>query len=60
MVRNFLRFLHPVFSASGVQHISDLHSIFAIMPHQYGRQSATAEHRRGKKKIEDRNHSMKI
>ena len=33
-------FLHPVFSASRVQHISDLHSKFALRPHHvwnYGR-----------------------
>jgi len=34
------RFLHPVFSASRVQHISDMHSKFALRPHhvwKYGR-----------------------
>ena len=34
------RFLRPVFPASRVQHISDLHSKFALRPHQvwnYGR-----------------------
>jgi len=33
-------FLHPVFSASRVQHISDKHSQFALRPHhvqKYGR-----------------------
>jgi len=33
-------FLHPVFSASRVQHVSDLHSKFALRPHRvqkYGR-----------------------
>jgi len=33
-------FLHPVFSASCVQHISDLHAKFALRPHhvwKYGR-----------------------
>jgi len=33
-------FLDPVFSASRVQHISDLHSKFALRPHhvwKYGR-----------------------
>jgi len=33
-------FLHPVFSASRVQHVSDLHSKFALRPHhvwKYGR-----------------------
>ena len=39
MVRKW-RFLHPVFSASSVQHISDMHSKFALRPHhewKYGR-----------------------
>ena len=34
------RFLHPAFSASRVQHISDMHSKFALKPHhvwKYGR-----------------------
>jgi len=49
-------FWHPVFSARGVQHISDMHSKFALKPHhvwKYGRHliSATAENRRGKKKM---------
>ena len=38
--RFFASFLHPVFSASYVQHISDLHSKFAVRPHhvwKYGR-----------------------
>ena len=45
----------PVFAASRVQRISDLHSKFALRPHhvpKYGRlniQSPTAEIRRGKK-----------
>jgi len=43
-------FLHPVFSASCVQHISDLYLKFALRPHHawnYGRHpSATAEIRR--------------
>jgi len=46
-------FLRPVFSASRVQHISDMHSKFALRTHhvwKYGRhQSVTAEIRRGKK-----------
>ena len=47
------RFLRPVFSASRVQHISDMHSKFALRPHhvwKYGIQSPTTEIRRGKKK----------
>ena len=38
--RFFASFLRPVFSASHVQHISDLHSKFALEPHhvsKYGR-----------------------
>jgi len=37
---NFWRFLHPQFSASHMQHISDMHSKFALWPHhvwKYGR-----------------------
>jgi len=30
---NFLAFLHPVFSASRVQHISDMCPKFALRPH---------------------------
>jgi len=29
----FASFLHPVFAASRVQHISDLHPKFALRPH---------------------------
>ena len=58
---HFWRFLGPAFSASHVQHISDMHSKFALRPHhvwKYGRsmvdiQSPTAEIRRGKKKEEE-------
>jgi len=38
--RYFASFLRPVFSASHVQHISDLHSKFSLRPHhvwKYGR-----------------------
>jgi len=46
-------FLRPVFSASRMQYISNLHSKLALRPHQCGSmvdiQSATAEIRRGKK-----------
>jgi len=38
--RIFGHFLHPVFSASHAQHISHLHSKFALTPHhtwKYGR-----------------------
>jgi len=47
-------FLRPVFSASHVQHISDLHSKFALRPHHVWAdiQSPTAEIRRGIKKKE--------
>ena len=65
-------FLRPVFAASREQHISDLHSKFALGPRhvsKYGRhyiQLAAAEIRRGKKEEEeeeeeeDRNYRMKI
>jgi len=47
-------FLRPVFSANRVQHVSDLHSKFALRRHtmcgsMVDIQSATAEIRRGKK-----------
>jgi len=42
-------FLHPVFSASRVQHISDMHSKFALRPRLNDIQSPTDEIRRGKK-----------
>jgi len=48
----FSRFLCPVFLASRVQHISDMHSKCALRPHHGSMvdiQSATAEVRRGKK-----------
>jgi len=49
--------LRPVFSARRVQHASDLRLKFALRPHQCGSmadiQSATAEIRRGKGKIEE-------
>ena len=51
--------LRPVFSASRVQHLSDLHSKFALGPHHVSQsmvdiQPAAAEIRRGKKKKVDR------
>jgi len=51
---NFGRFLGSAFPASRMQHISGLHSKFALGPHHVCRsmvdiQSATAEIRRGKK-----------
>jgi len=63
------RFLCPVFSASCVQHISDMHSKFALKPHhvwKYGRypisdcwgEEKKIEERKNKKK--DRNHRAKI
>jgi len=45
-------FLHPVFAASRVQRISDLHSKFALRPHH--------ERKKRKKIEEDRNHRAKI
>jgi len=45
-------FLRPVFAASRVQHVSDLHLKFALRPHHVCKyadiHSATAEIRRGK------------
>ena len=65
--RSFGDFLSPVFLASRVQHISDLHPKQALRPHHVwmvGIQSATAENRRGKKierkKKERRSHRTKI
>ena len=55
--RLFGDFLRPVFAASRAQHISDLHSKFALRSHhvwKYGNiQSPTAEIRRGKKNKEE-------
>jgi len=54
-------FLCPVFSASCVQHISDIHSKFALRPHhvwKYGRHAISirplslGEEKKKKKKIE--------
>jgi len=45
-------FLRPVFPASRMQHISDLHSKFTLKPHpstMVDIQSPTSENRRGKK-----------
>jgi len=44
-------FLRPVFSASRVKHISDMHSKFSLRS-TVDIQSPTAEIRQGKKKIE--------
>jgi len=61
----FAQFLHPVFSASDVQHILNMHSKFALRPHhvwKYGRHpiSLTAENMRGKEEEkEDSNHHRK-
>ena len=55
-------FLHPVFSASRVQHISDLHSKFALRPHhmwKYGRHPRLLRLGEEKKKKKERNR-MKI
>jgi len=51
--REFLEiFLRPAFSASCVQHISDMHSKFALRPHHVNMQ--------GKNEKKDRNHNCKI
>jgi len=42
-------FFAPCISASRAQHVSDLHSKFALGPHHVGIQSPTAEMRRGKR-----------
>jgi len=48
--RFFGDFLRPAFSASLVQHVSDLQPKFALRPHHVADiQSPTAEIRRGKK-----------
>jgi len=56
--RIFAVFLRPVFSASRLQHVSDLRLKFALSHTMCGSmvdiQSATAEIRRGKKKKERR------
>ena len=55
-------FLRPVFSASRVQHVSDVHSKLALKPHhvwKYGRHPIS--HRLGEeRKKEDINHRAKI
>jgi len=55
-------FLHPVFSASCVQHISDLHLTFALSPHTMCGSMARLRlgEEKQKKKEERRNHRMKI
>ena len=63
--RIFRDFLHPVFSASRVQHVSDLHAKFAVKPHhvwKYGRHPTSrrlriGDERKGrqKKKPQDEN-----
>jgi len=47
--RFFASFLHPVFPASRVQHVSDLHHKFTMCGSMADVHSATAEIRRGKK-----------
>ena len=55
----FFDFLGPAFPANRVQHISDLHSKFALRPHHMWSmadiQAATAEIRRGKKERKKKN-----
>ena len=64
--RHFMAtFLRPVFSASRVQQVSDLHLKFALRPHhvwKYGRHPICGGWaiRRGKKEEEITNYSMKI
>jgi len=62
--RLFGDFLRPVFSANRVQHVSDLHSKFALRPHHvwsYGIdiQCATAEIRRKTEQEEEEEEDRK-
>ena len=57
--------LRPVFAASPVRHVSDLHLKFALRPHNVCAsivdiQSATAEIRRGKKKRKNKGQDENI
>jgi len=56
-------FLHPAFSASHVQHVSDLHPKFTLRPHHVQStadiQSPTAEIRRGRKRKKERRRKKK-
>ena len=57
------RFLHPAFSAIRMQHISDMHSKFALRPDhmwKYGRHSIADSWDKARKKKKDRNHMAKI
>jgi len=66
--RIFSDFLRPVFSASRVQHISDLHSKFALRPRhvwKYRRHPVCdgwkySRKKEERRKIERRNRRMKI
>jgi len=57
-------FLHPVFSESRVQHISDMHSKFALRPHhvwKYGRHPVSDRwDYGGRKRKKDINHRAKM
>jgi len=59
-------FLRPVFSASRVQHVSDLHPKYALRPHhvwKYGRHQmcdGLDYITRGKKKIEEEENTAKL
>jgi len=56
--RIFGDILRPVFPASRVQHVLDLHLKFAVKPHhvwKYGKTSNLRRLRLGEKKKEDRN-----
>jgi len=52
--RIFGEFLRPVFPASRVQHVSDLHSKFALRPHPCVEVWLTSNLRRRGKEIEER------
>ena len=57
-------FLRPVFSTSRMQHISDLHSKFALRPHhvlKYDRHPiSAAEIRRGKKRRKKQDENIMV
>ena len=59
---DFWRLLHPVFAASAMQQVSDLHLKFALRPHhvcKYGTHPiCEAEIRRGKKKKQEKTRNV--
>ena len=55
----FASFLHLVFPASRVQHVSDLHLKFALRPHHVWQTSTLRPLRLGKEKKKDRRYEKK-